>query len=101
MWVYHSISKADLTNAEDMRFQLLDYCYGVANRTHGDEQGSIDGVVPEDLQVPPFDSLFEQRMFNRIVDRGYTVVPQYPAIGYHIDLVIIGRQGPSGRGVRR
>jgi very-short-patch-repair endonuclease len=93
MWVYHSVSKADLTNAEDMRFQLLDYCYGVANRTHSDVQGSVDGVVPEDLLVPPFDSLFEQRTFNRIVDRGYTVVPQYPAIGYHIDLVIIGAKG--------
>ncbi|MCW2685340.1 MAG: IstB-like binding protein [Mycobacterium sp.] len=93
MWVYHSVSKADLTNAEDMRFQLLDYCYGVANRTHGDVEGSVGGVVPEDLRVPPFDSLFEQRMFNRILDRGYTVVPQYPAIGYNIDLVIIGAKG--------
>ena len=93
MWVYHSVSKADLTNAEDMRFQLLDYCYGVANRTHGDVEGSVDGAVPEDLRVPPFDSLFEQRIFNRIVDRGYTVIPQYPAIGYNIDLVIIGAKG--------
>ena len=92
MWVYHSVPKADLTNAQDMRFQLLDYCYGVANRTHGDVEGSVSGVVPEDLRVPPFDSLFEQRIFNRILDRGYTVVPQFPAIGYNIDLVIIGAE---------
>ena len=25
-----------LTNTEDMRYQLLDYCYGVANRTHSE-----------------------------------------------------------------
>jgi very-short-patch-repair endonuclease len=93
MWVYHSMAKTDLNNAEDMRFQLLDYCYGVVNRIHGDIEGSVSGVVPEDLPVPPFDSLFEQRIFNRIVDRGYTVVPQYPAIGYKIDLVIIGAKG--------
>jgi very-short-patch-repair endonuclease len=93
MWVYHSMAKTDLNNAEDMRFQLLDYCYGVANRTRGDVEGSISGVVAEDLPVPPFDSLFEQRIFNRIVDRGYTVVPQYPAIGYKIDLVVIGAKG--------
>ena len=29
-------------------------------------------------------------MFNRICDRGYTVVPQYHALGYNIDMVIIG-----------
>jgi very-short-patch-repair endonuclease len=40
--------------------------------------------------VPPFESLFEQRVFNRICDRGYTVVPQYRAQGYNIDMVIIG-----------
>jgi very-short-patch-repair endonuclease len=93
MWVYHSVSKADLTNAEDMRFQLLDYCYGVANRNHGNGGESVGRAVPEDLRVPPFDSLFEQRIFNRILDRGYTVIPQYPAIGYNIDLVIIGAKG--------
>jgi very-short-patch-repair endonuclease len=93
MWVYHSVAKANLSNHEDMRFQLLDYCYGVVNRTHGDVEGVVREPVPEDLPVPPFDSLFEQRVFNRIVDRGYTVIPQYPAIGYHIDLVIVGAKG--------
>ncbi|WP_343709409.1 AAA domain-containing protein [Mycobacterium sp.] len=93
MWVYHSVPKAALTNKEDMRYQLLDYCYGVINRTNGGIEGSVDAVVPEDLRVPPFDSLFEQRVFNRIVERGYTVVPQYPALGYFIDLVIIGAKG--------
>jgi MoxR-like ATPase len=56
MWVYHSVAKADLSNHEDMRFQLLDYCYGVVNRTHGDVEGIVRDPVPEDLPVPPFDS---------------------------------------------
>ena len=46
--------------------------------------------------MPPFDSLFEQRMFNRICDRGYTVMPQYPAMGYNIDMVIVGAKGQTG-----
>lgn len=50
----------------------------------------MPGPVPEDVLVAPFDSLFEQRVFNRIADRGYTVLPQYPAQGYKIDLVIVG-----------
>src|SRR5699024_1807098 len=28
MWVFHSMPLSELTNPEDMRFQLLDYCYG-------------------------------------------------------------------------
>ena len=73
-----------------MRYQLLDYCYGVVNRTHNDNDGAVLEVVPEDVLVPPFESLFEQRVFNRICDRGYTVLPQYPAQGYNIDMVIVG-----------
>ena len=50
-------------------------------------------AVPEDVRVEPFDSLFEQRVFNRLVDRGYTVIPQFPAEGYNIDLVVVGAKG--------
>lgn len=90
MWVYHSVPREALSNTEDMRFQLLDYCYGVVNRASSDFDSPTPGTVPEDVVVHPFDSLFEQRVFNRIADRGYTVIPQYPALGYNIDLVIVG-----------
>jgi very-short-patch-repair endonuclease len=90
MWVYHSVPREALTNTEDMRFQLLDYCYGVVNRPRDDADASMPGRVPEDVVIAPFDSLFEQRVFNRIADRGYTVIPQFPALGYNIDLVIVG-----------
>jgi very-short-patch-repair endonuclease len=93
MWVYHSMPREALVNTEDMRYQLLDYCYGVANRPRHDTDGSTATVVPEDELVPPFDSLFEQRVFNRIVDRGYTVEPQYKSLGYSIDMVVIGAKG--------
>lgn len=93
MWVYHSMPREALVNSECMRFQLLDYCYGVANRTHSEVEGAVTAVLPEDVPVPPFDSLFEQRVCNRILDRGYTVVPQVESMGYRIDMVVTGAKG--------
>ncbi|PRX50856.1 AAA domain-containing protein [Prauserella shujinwangii] len=91
VWVFHSIDRQDLRNPEDMRFQLLDYCYGVIERGRSTDERVTGELVPEDERVPPFDSLFEQRVYNRIIDRGYTVFPQYDAAGgYRIDLVVIG-----------
>ncbi|GAA3870188.1 AAA domain-containing protein [Tessaracoccus defluvii] len=87
--LFHSISLGELPNAEDLRFQLLDYAYGVAGRITSDGEVA-SSVVPEDERVEPFDSLFEQRIHNRIVDRGYTVVPQMEALGYRLDLVVVG-----------
>ncbi|MGW0520764.1 AAA domain-containing protein [Crossiella sp. NPDC003009] len=89
MWVFHSLRLSDLGNAEDMRFQLLDYCYAVSGRVEGVD-GARHTVVPEDRRVEPFDSLFEQRVFNRLVDRGYSVIAQFPAEGYRLDLVVVG-----------
>lgn len=89
MWVFHSIALADLGNPEDMRFQLLDYCYGVRHRTD-DPDIEHSGRVSDDVRTAPFDSLFEQRVFNRLIDRGYTVHPQYEVSPYRIDLVVFG-----------
>ncbi|NNN12536.1 MAG: hypothetical protein HKL81_02155 [Acidimicrobiaceae bacterium] len=89
MWLYHSMSLADLSNTEDLRFQLIDYCYGTVNRTT-ESNSTFANPVPEDIRVPPFESLFEQRVFNRLIDRGFQVVPQFDVEGYRIDLVIIG-----------
>ncbi|PVY95895.1 AAA domain-containing protein [Actinomycetospora cinnamomea] len=90
MWVFHSVSLNDLTNTEDMRFHLLDYCHGIQHRSTNPVDGVPAGAVPDDERVTPFDSLFEQRVFNKLVDRGYTVIPQYPALGYRLDLVVVG-----------
>jgi len=89
MWLYHSMSVADLPNTEDLRFQLIDYCYGVVSRST-ESDSTFANLVPEDVRVPPFESLFEQRVFNRLIDRGFQVVPQFEVEQYRIDLVIIG-----------
>jgi very-short-patch-repair endonuclease len=90
MWLFHSVALSDVGNPEDMRFQLLDYCYGVINRRTVGEDGVRAEVVPDDRLVAPFDSLFEQRVFNRLVDRGYSIIPQFPSQGYRLDLVVVG-----------
>ncbi len=93
MWVFHTVRLDQLTNVEDMRFALLDYCYHGVRGRRLDANGQVSGLVPEDRRVDPFDSLFEQRVHNRIVERGYTVIPQYEAMGYRIDLVVVGAKG--------
>ena len=90
LWVFHSVERTTLTNPEDMRYQLLDYCYGVAARGVDGHGGTTTGLVPEDIPVAPFGSLFEQRVHNRIASRGYTLVPQLESLGYSIDLVAVG-----------
>ncbi|KRE38259.1 hypothetical protein ASG73_04685 [Janibacter sp. Soil728] len=92
VWLFHTLTMRDLTNEQDMRFQLLDYAYGVTQRGRDLDVGESP-VVPEDERIEGFDSLFEQRVYNRIVDRGFTVVPQLEAQGYRIDLVVVGANG--------
>lgn len=90
MWVFHSVRLDQLTNPEDMRFRLLDYCYNAVPNLHLDGDTVTAGLVSENERVEPFDSLFEQRVHNRLIARGYTVVPQFESMGYRIDLVVIG-----------
>ena len=47
LWVFHSVSLNDLTNTEDMRFQLLDYCHGVQTRGSDPVEGAPTATVPE------------------------------------------------------
>lgn len=88
LWLIHSVTLNDVPNPDDMRHQLLDYCYDIVNRRANEEPNSLR--VSEDERDERFDSLFEQRVYNRIVEHGYTVEPQVDANGYRIDLVVIG-----------
>lgn len=92
VWLFHTIGVRDLNNEQDMRFQLLDYAYGVTQRGRDLDVGESP-VVPDDERVEGFDSLFEQRVYNRIVDRGFAVLPQLEAQGYRLDLVVVGANG--------
>jgi very-short-patch-repair endonuclease len=89
MWLFHSIRPDDLGNTEDMRFRLLDYCYGI-ERSAGHHEGAVTEPLPEHTRVAPFESLFEQWVCNRLIERGFTVIPQVDAQGYRLDLVVVG-----------
>lgn len=91
VWLFHSIGIEDISNKEDLRYKLLQYAYQVAGAAPETRESQI---VPSDRLVEPFDSLFEQRVYNELVHRGYYVIPQLDAFGRRIDLVV---QGGNGR----
>ncbi|CAM3449355.1 AAA domain-containing protein [Nocardioides dubius] len=93
MWLFHSLLLSDLGNPEDMRHALLDYVTNVEARASSPDDRILQSAVPDDVRVEPFDSLFEQRVFNRVHGRGYSVIAQYPDQGYRIDLVVVGVNG--------
>ncbi|MFC8528703.1 AAA domain-containing protein [Nocardia sp. NPDC057227] len=89
LWLFHSVTLDDLRNPSDMRYRLLDYCLEAWQ--HDVEQAAGRMLpVPEDRVVAPFDSLFEQQVFNRIAEREYRVGAHYDATGYDIDMVVTG-----------
>jgi len=93
MWLFHSLLLSDLGNPQDMRHALLDYVTNVQQRQDQVDPRILIEQVSEVDRVTPFDSLFEQRVFNRIYSRGYSVIPQYASEGYKIDLVVVGANG--------
>lgn len=89
LWLFHSVTLDQLPRKDDMRHQLLAYCEEVV--AHGPDMAAAPSrLVPEGGRVEPFDSLFEQRVYNRVAERGYSVVPQVAEQGYRIDLVVVG-----------
>lgn len=91
VWLFHSISLNQLGNREDLRYRLIEYAQRISNKFEAEPGGLVP--VSESVRVKPFDSLFEQRVYNRIIERGYRVTPQYPVMGYRIDLVVEGEHG--------
>lgn len=90
LWVVHSLDIAALNNPEDLRRRLLEYAYRVRDTRGAGFPGAIGRQVREDERVPPFESKFEQRVHNMLVLEGFTVVPQYTAAHFTIDLVVVG-----------
>lgn len=85
VWVFHSVSISDL-GQNDLRRAYLEYL----NRPLHLHDGTGIGDVSPDVRQEPFDSLFEQRVFLALRDRGYRVYPQYQVGRYRIDLVVEG-----------
>ncbi|MGD1837584.1 MAG: AAA domain-containing protein [Nitrososphaeraceae archaeon] len=86
IWLFHSILPEDLSNSNDLRFKLLDHFLNYNPSTP-----PISKPIERTLgsQPAPFDSWFEVDVFNDIVNKGYSVKPQYEVAKgkYRIDLV--------------
>ncbi|MER7132361.1 AAA domain-containing protein, partial [Streptosporangium saharense] len=88
MWLFHSVSP-DLLSPMCLRRSLLTY---MLNPPTTPLTAQLGDVTADDSH-PDFDSLFEQRVFLRIRERGYHVVPQVEVNGRRIDLVVSGARG--------
>jgi very-short-patch-repair endonuclease len=82
--------RPDQLKSIDLRRSLLGY---VQNPPSWQEPVPELNDVHEDLRQRPFDSVFEQRVFLRLRQRGYHVIPQYPVNDRRIDLVVVGAGG--------
>ncbi|MGC4932492.1 AAA domain-containing protein [Gordonia sp. DT30] len=88
MWLFHSIDLADLAPV-DLRRSLLGYMQANV----GPAVGPMPADVPDDRRVAPFESLFEQRIFNWLAARGYHVTPKVVVNNRSIDLMVTGADG--------
>ena len=89
MWLFTSVTTDQLSSG-DLRYSLLNYMQRppVLHST----PPNLATVSPDE-RCDPFQSLFEQRVFLRIRERGYHVIPQWEVAGKFIDLVVVGDNG--------
>jgi very-short-patch-repair endonuclease len=88
-WLFHSVTDDQLA-AGDLRRSLLRYLHEPPPPYEFADPGEVDD---DRLACPPFDSLFEQRVYRRIRARGYAVTAQFRVEGRRLDLVVTGAQG--------
>lgn len=87
LWLFHSVQADDLSPA-CFRRKLIHH----VTTDHTVEVQEID-ALDDDVVRDPFDSIFEQRVYRAIRERGFRCQPQFEALGYRIDLVVIGDHG--------
>ncbi|WP_018179539.1 AAA domain-containing protein [Jongsikchunia kroppenstedtii] len=85
LWLFHSVA-ADQLKPTDLRYSLLTYM----QKTEGALVTPMPEDVPTDERTEPFDSIFEQRIFRDLADRGFHVNPKVQVNNRTIDLVVTG-----------
>lgn len=85
VFLYHSIPLEEFRNQNDWRFKILNWYY---------DPKKEELKAGRETLKKEFDSgrasQFSYEVGNLLIDRGYQVLPEYPVIGYRIDLVIQG-----------
>jgi very-short-patch-repair endonuclease len=88
LWLFHSVGLEQLSTI-DLRASLLSYVLNPPPALVADVLADVGVDEPH----PAFRSMFDQRVFARIHDRGYHVTPQVEVNGRRIDLVVTGSRG--------
>ncbi len=92
IWLFHSVELEDLGNKDDLRYKLLDHF-----KNHRSKQPLLNTPRKRTLgtQPEPFGSWFEVDVYNDIVAKGLSVIPQYEVVKgkYRIDLVTVFPDG--------
>lgn len=92
IWLFHSVQLDDLGNTTDLRYKLLDHF-----KNYSSYQPILNTPIERKLgtQPEPFDSWFEVDVYNDIVSKQLSVIPQYEVAKgrYRIDLVALFPDG--------
>lgn len=92
IWLFHSVNLEDLSNKNDLRYKVLDHF-----KNYKSKQTILSSPIERHLgtQPEPFDSWFEVDVYNDIINKGLSVIPQYEVAKgkYRIDLVMILADG--------
>ncbi|TDQ61127.1 AAA domain-containing protein [Actinomycetospora succinea] len=94
LWLFHSVAVDDLTPA-DLRRRLLEHVTAVepVGSAGAPENRPAPAEVDREHRHPAFGSLFAQRVFADLSERGFAVVPQVEVHGRVLDLVVTGATG--------
>ena len=85
VFLYHSIPVEEFRNQNDWRYKILNWYYDP--KTEELEAGRK--ALKKEFESGRA-SQFSYDVGNILIDRGYQVLPEYPVIGYRIDLVVQG-----------
>ncbi len=87
MFLFHSVPIEALGNKSDWRYKLLAWFYDPKE----EELNAGRAALKKEFDSGNA-SQFSYDVGNLLIDRGYQVVPEYPVIGYRIDLVVQGAE---------
>jgi very-short-patch-repair endonuclease len=85
MFIFHSIPLESFNNTNDWRYKILNWFYDPKQ----EELNAGREALKREFNSGRA-SQFSFDVGNILIDRGYQVLPEYPVIGYRIDLVIQG-----------
>ena len=88
IWLFHSVQLDDLSNSDDLRYKLLHHF-----KNYNSYQPIFNTPIERRMgtQPEPFDSWFEVDVYNDIVSKQLSVIPQYEVAKgrYRIDMVAL------------